>query len=61
MTRLIVGKLPLTPTEQPKSVSAGQMKVRSADALTRLSRLATEDHDKVEPRRRTPKTTVSTP
>jgi glutamyl-tRNA reductase len=43
ITRLIVEKLLLTPTEQLKSVSDGRMRVRYADALNRLFRLAAED------------------
>jgi glutamyl-tRNA reductase len=43
ITRLIVEKLLLTPTEQLKSVSTGTMGVRYADALNRLFRLAVDD------------------
>jgi glutamyl-tRNA reductase len=43
ITRLIVEKLLLTPTEQLKSVSNGTMGVRYADALNRLFRLAVDD------------------
>ncbi len=58
ITRLIVEKLLLTPTERFKSVSDGPMKVRYADALNRLFRLAAED--KVEPPSEDSETTVST-
>jgi glutamyl-tRNA reductase len=47
ITRLIVEKLLLTPTEQLESVSDGAMGVRYTDALNRLFRLAAEDD--VEP------------
>jgi Glutamyl-tRNAGlu reductase, dimerisation domain len=57
ITRLIVEKL-LTPTEQLHSVSDAPMKVRYADALNRLFRLAAED--KVEPLSEDSETTVST-
>jgi glutamyl-tRNA reductase len=57
ISRLIVEKLLVTPTEQFKSVSDGPMRVRYADALNRLFRLAAEDEDKVEDS----ETTVSTP
>ena len=43
ITRLIVEKLLLTPTEQLKSVSDGTMRVRYVDALNRLFRLAVDD------------------
>ena len=46
ITRLIVEKLLLTPTEQLKSVSDGTIRVRYVDALNRLFRLA--DEEKVE-------------
>jgi glutamyl-tRNA reductase len=45
ITRLIVEKLLLTPTEQLKSVSDEAMIVAYADALNRLFRLA-QDQDK---------------
>ena len=48
ITRLIVEKLLLTPTEQLKSVSNGTMGVRYAGALNRLFRLALDD--KIESR-----------
>jgi glutamyl-tRNA reductase len=47
ITRLIVEKLLLTPTEQLKSASDGTMAVRYADAVNRLFRLAADDE--VEP------------
>lgn len=56
ITRLIVEKLLLMPTEQLESVGDGPMRVRYADALNRLFQLAAEDADKVEDS----KTTVST-
>jgi glutamyl-tRNA reductase len=43
ITRLIIEKLLLTPTEKLKSVSDGPTRVRYADALNRLFRLAAED------------------
>jgi glutamyl-tRNA reductase len=43
ITRLIVEKLLLTPTEQLQSVGDGAFKVRDADALNRLFRLAADD------------------
>jgi glutamyl-tRNA reductase len=43
ITRLIVEKLLLTPTEQLKLVSDGTMRVRYVDALNRLFRLAVDD------------------
>jgi glutamyl-tRNA reductase len=43
ITRLIVEKLLLTPTEQLKSVSDGTIRVGYADALNRLFRLAADD------------------
>lgn len=58
ITRLIVERLLVTPTEQLESVSDGPMKVRYADALNRLFRLAVEDE--VEPLSEDSKTTVST-
>jgi glutamyl-tRNA reductase len=57
LTRLIVERLLFTPTEQVTSVSDGPMKVRYADALNRLFRLATEDN--VEPLSEDSETTVS--
>ena len=45
ITRLVVEKLMLTPIEQLKSVSDGAVRVRYADALNRLFRLAAEDED----------------
>jgi glutamyl-tRNA reductase len=43
MTRLLVERLLLTPTEQLESVSDGPMKVRYADALNQIFKLAAED------------------
>jgi Glutamyl-tRNAGlu reductase, dimerisation domain len=43
ITRLLVERLLLTPTEQLESVSDGPMKVRYADALNRIFKLAAED------------------
>ena len=43
ITRLIVEKLLLTPTEQLKSVGDGTIRVGYADALNRLFRLAADD------------------
>lgn len=43
ITRLMVEKLLLTPTEQLESVSDGTMGLRYAAALKRLFRLAVED------------------
>jgi glutamyl-tRNA reductase len=43
ITRVIVEKLLLTPTERLESVSDGTMRVRYVDALNRLFRLAAEE------------------
>jgi glutamyl-tRNA reductase len=59
ITRLIVEKLLLTPTEQLKSVSNGTMGVRYADALNRLFRLPVDD--KVESLPEGSEPAVSTP
>ena len=48
ITRLIVEKLLLTPTEQLRSLSDGMTRARYAAALNRLFQLAVEDEDKVD-------------
>ena len=55
ITRLIVEKLLLTPTEQLTSVGDGPTRVLYADALNRLFQLAAEDEDEdeVKDRRKT--------
>jgi glutamyl-tRNA reductase len=58
ITRLIVEKLLLTPTEQLKLVSDGTTRVRYVDALNRLFRLAIDDQS--SPSRKAPEAAVST-
>jgi glutamyl-tRNA reductase len=59
ITRLIVEKLLLTPTERLKSINDETMALTYADALNRLFSLAEQEHERHESDTETPARKVS--